>query len=122
MSREAHVQFCESLGVRLPGATHLLVLSPNREVALQCARQLEVELNKLCLKTKASQRANLLLTTGSANDDVFTAVPDFRHLGLLFRAGRICGSFARQAAKAPKSVSLCVSPQTPTLDETSGSI
>ena len=22
MSREAHVQFCESLGVRLPGATH----------------------------------------------------------------------------------------------------
>jgi hypothetical protein len=23
MSREAHVQFCESLGVKLPGATHL---------------------------------------------------------------------------------------------------
>ncbi len=23
MSREAHVQFCESLGVRFPGATHL---------------------------------------------------------------------------------------------------
>ena len=22
MSREAHVQFCESLGVRFPGATH----------------------------------------------------------------------------------------------------
>ena len=24
MSREAHVQFCESLGVRFPGATHLI--------------------------------------------------------------------------------------------------
>jgi RNA-directed DNA polymerase len=26
MSREAHVQFCESLGVRFPGATHLVIL------------------------------------------------------------------------------------------------
>ena len=25
MSREAHVQFCERLGVRLPGATHLVI-------------------------------------------------------------------------------------------------
>ena len=25
MSREAHVQFCERLGVRFPGATHLVV-------------------------------------------------------------------------------------------------
>ena len=25
MSREAHVQFCESLGVRFPGATHLVI-------------------------------------------------------------------------------------------------
>jgi hypothetical protein len=30
MSREAHVQFCESLGVRFPGATHLfgVILPP----------------------------------------------------------------------------------------------
>jgi hypothetical protein len=25
MSREAHVQFCERLGVKLPGATHLIL-------------------------------------------------------------------------------------------------
>ena len=28
MSREAHVQFCESLGVKLPGATHLVIGKP----------------------------------------------------------------------------------------------
>src|SRR5271165_6118311 len=28
MSREAHVQFCERLGVRLPGATHLGIQDP----------------------------------------------------------------------------------------------
>jgi hypothetical protein len=28
MSREAHVQFCESLGVRFPGATHLVKVLP----------------------------------------------------------------------------------------------
>jgi hypothetical protein len=27
MSREAHVQFCESLGVRFPGATHPEVMN-----------------------------------------------------------------------------------------------
>src|SRR5271165_6842885 len=30
MSREAHVQFCERLGVRLPGATHLVAGFQNR--------------------------------------------------------------------------------------------
>lgn len=32
MSREAHVQFCESVGVRLPRATHLIVTGSSREL------------------------------------------------------------------------------------------
>ena len=32
MSREAHVQFCESLGVRFPGATHLIITSRTKEL------------------------------------------------------------------------------------------
>jgi RNA-directed DNA polymerase len=32
MSREAHVQFCESLGVRFPGATHLVVTGISKEI------------------------------------------------------------------------------------------
>lgn len=32
MSREAHVQFCESPGVRLPGATHLVITSKSKEL------------------------------------------------------------------------------------------
>jgi RNA-directed DNA polymerase len=32
MSREAHVQFCESLGVRFPGATHLVITSKSKEL------------------------------------------------------------------------------------------
>ncbi len=34
MSREAHVQFCESLGVRFPGATHPEVILHLRAVVL----------------------------------------------------------------------------------------
>jgi hypothetical protein len=41
MSREAHVQFCESLGVRLPGATHLFIHTEERrrELAKQRKKQ-----------------------------------------------------------------------------------
>jgi hypothetical protein len=35
MSREAHVQFCEGLGVRLPGATHLLIHANERRRELR---------------------------------------------------------------------------------------
>jgi hypothetical protein len=31
MSREAHVQFCESLGVQLPGATLLFIHAEERK-------------------------------------------------------------------------------------------
>jgi hypothetical protein len=39
MSREAHVQFCESLGVRLPGATHLFILAKERKEELRKQRK-----------------------------------------------------------------------------------
>ena len=32
MTRECHVRFCESAGVRSPRATHLVVTAPSREV------------------------------------------------------------------------------------------
>jgi RNA-directed DNA polymerase len=32
MSREAHVQFCERLGVRFPGATHLIITGRTKEL------------------------------------------------------------------------------------------
>ena len=32
MTRECHVRFCESAGVRSPRATHLVVKDPDREV------------------------------------------------------------------------------------------
>jgi len=47
MSREAHVRFCESRGVRLPPATHLVVLcrsAAQAEQAQQQARALLVDL------------------------------------------------------------------------------
>jgi hypothetical protein len=43
MSREAHVQFCESLGVRFPGATHLFAADELRAAAFdvgECAKSI----------------------------------------------------------------------------------
>jgi RNA-directed DNA polymerase len=46
MSREAHVQFCESLGVRFPGATHRLV---------HCRTQQEAEALKAALQARLAE-------------------------------------------------------------------
>ena len=35
MTRECHVRFCESAGVRSPRATHLLVTAPSKEILEQ---------------------------------------------------------------------------------------
>jgi len=52
MSREAHVQFCESLGVRFPGATHRVVTCKSAaearaavDAARRILKQLRVELH-----------------------------------------------------------------------------
>ena len=35
MTRECHVRFCESAGVRSPRATHLVVTAPSKEILEQ---------------------------------------------------------------------------------------
>ena len=47
MSREAHVQFCESLGVRFPGATHLVICC--RVGAQQALAEMRVMMSRLKL-------------------------------------------------------------------------
>ena len=68
-------------------ADDILLLSPCRETATQAAQRLELTLAELKLKMKASHSADLLLTSVPTPDGHFAAVRDFRHLGLLFRAG-----------------------------------
>jgi RNA-directed DNA polymerase len=67
-------------------ADDILLVSPVREAAAQAAECLGQALEELRLQTKPSYQADLLLTTIAASDPRFTAVPEFRHLGLLFRA------------------------------------
>jgi hypothetical protein len=68
-------------------ADDILVLSRERQPALLAAEQLESTLAGLKLKLKASHRADLLLASESIEDQPFTSVREFRHLGLLFRSG-----------------------------------
>jgi len=68
-------------------ADDLLLLSATREAAEVATQRLEARLTKLCLKTKPSHRADLLLVDHPASDATFFPAPTFRHLGLLFRAG-----------------------------------
>ena len=68
-------------------ADDILILSPDRS-AVEAARQrLESALANLKLTTKASHHADLMVSGNAAEDSQFTAVTQFRHLGLLFRAG-----------------------------------
>src|SRR5271167_4632994 len=60
MSRESHVQFCERLGVRLPGATHLVICCRpgNAEAAMARMRELMTRLG-LELNTAKTRIARL---------------------------------------------------------------
>ena len=80
-------------------ADDILMLSSSRGVAAQAAERLELLVAGLRLKTKASHRADLLLTNEPASDTRFTPAPDFRHLGLRFRTG---GSVALSRDKSRK--------------------
>jgi hypothetical protein len=77
----------------MPGVTYfryaddLLLLSQNREAAAHAAQRLELLLTELRLGTKASHRADLLLTDAPGSDAQFTVAHSFRHLGLLFCTG-----------------------------------
>ena len=49
MSREVHVRFCESAGVRLPRATHLVVLCTNETEARQALAAIQEWTQRRCL-------------------------------------------------------------------------
>ena len=51
MSREAHVQFCERLGVRFPGATHLVLGFPLRADAMRFLEEFKERLAKFGLNS-----------------------------------------------------------------------
>jgi len=56
-------------------------------VGVQAADRLHEELARLRLTTKYTHQADLLLTRDQAADGQFPVASEFRHLGLLFRAG-----------------------------------
>jgi retron-type reverse transcriptase len=68
-------------------ADDLLLLSPERERALLARERLSRMVNELKLSTKPSHEADLRLSPERALDQLFKTVEEFRHLGLLFRAG-----------------------------------
>jgi retron-type reverse transcriptase len=69
-------------------ADDLLVISSEREAALQAQESIYVRLNELRLTTKASHQANLLLTNEvQGRDSYFHSTASFRHLGLQFECG-----------------------------------
>jgi RNA-directed DNA polymerase len=80
-------------------ADDLLLLSTNRETAAYASQRLELLLEGLRLRTKASHQGNFLLTNEAVSDTTFATVKSFRHLGLLFRVG---GGVALSRDKARK--------------------
>ena len=49
MSGDVHVRFCEGLGVKLPGPTHLVVMAPTESKAKEALRQIQFVMDKLGL-------------------------------------------------------------------------
>ena len=70
-------------------ADDILILSPHRTAALEARESLERTLLELRLETKASHQADLVLGAAETADTDFAPAQDFRHLGLLFRAGGV---------------------------------
>lgn len=69
-------------------ADDILLLAPSREQARAAKSKLESSLAELKLGMKASHSTDLALTTSAVSVDAeFRPAKEFRHLGLLFRAG-----------------------------------
>lgn len=68
-------------------ADDFLVLTPSRAEAIQAQAALTQGVTELQLRFKGSLQADLLLSNRTTVDDVFAGAHEFRHLGLLFRAG-----------------------------------
>jgi RNA-directed DNA polymerase len=69
MSREAHVRFCESRGVRFPPATHLVVLCSSREQAEQAKARANVVMAELGLELHPDQTRVVELRDGKEGFD-----------------------------------------------------
>jgi len=69
MSREVHVRFCESRGVRIPPATHLVVLCSSREQAENAERRATVILGDLGLTLHPDKTAVVDLREGREGFD-----------------------------------------------------
>jgi len=80
-------------------ADDILLLSREREAAQQASQSMQAKLSSLRLGLKAARGADLLLASSSLADSAFTQATEFRHLGLLFRAG---GSIALSRDKLRK--------------------
>jgi hypothetical protein len=68
-------------------ADDILILSAERDMALEAGGRLDEGLAQLRLRPKGSHQADLVVTSAPIADDVFAPVEEFRHLGLLFRTG-----------------------------------
>jgi hypothetical protein len=68
-------------------ADDILILAPNPELADAARHELESELAALKLAMKPSHSLDLALTAARSQDPDFPPATEFRHLGLLFRAG-----------------------------------
>jgi Reverse transcriptase (RNA-dependent DNA polymerase) len=68
-------------------ADDILILSPHPELADAARHELESELAVLKLAMKPSHSLDLALTAARSHDPDFPPATEFRHLGLLFRAG-----------------------------------
>src|SRR5262249_5576972 len=68
-------------------ADDILILAPNRELAVAARHELESCLGDLKLPMKPSHSVDLSLTAATSCDPEFRPAAEFRHLGLLFRAG-----------------------------------
>ena len=68
-------------------ADDILVLSTEREVAIEAGEVIGRELRRLQLTTKASHEADFVVAGSDVIDVRFKAVHAFRHLGLEFQAG-----------------------------------
>lgn len=78
---------------RIPGvhyfryADDILLLSPEREAAMHAAQEISRVLKDLRLSTKPSHESEFVVHAGAVDDPWFKSAGEFRHLGLLFRAG-----------------------------------
>ncbi len=67
-------------------ADDILLLTPEREAALEAGERLEGGLAQLRLRIKTSHQADLVISQDAIVDPGFAVAQEFRHLGLLFRA------------------------------------